>query len=100
MITMVNKDDRQIIQEYKERQGRQLVAIGLAMFLVLLLAVLYKRPTVLGEFSKGDIFGAQVIVISTFIGFTSYNWRCPSCNKFLGNDINRSRCGKCGSRFR
>lgn len=96
---MVEKKDRQIMQAFRVRQGRQLFAIGAALFLVLFLAVLYKRPTVLGEFSRNTIFSAQVIVIAAFIGFTSINWRCPSCNKYLGNDIGRRICRKCGSRL-
>jgi len=97
---MSRKDERQIMQDFGVRRGRQLLAIGVALFLVLFLAMLYKRPTVLGEFSKNAIFGAQVIVISAFIGFSSSNWRCPSCNKFLRNDIGVRVCRKCGSRLR
>ena len=88
------------MQEFRVRRGRQLLAIGVALFLVFLLAMLHKRPTVLGEFSRNTIFGAQVIVIAVFIGFSSFNWRCPSCNKYLGNNINRRLCRKCGNRLR
>jgi hypothetical protein len=97
---MSKKDGRQVMQEFGVRRGRQLLAIGLALFLVLFLAMLHKGPTVLGEFSKNTLFGLQVIVIAAFIGFSSFNWRCPSCNKYLGNDMNRRVCGKCGSRLR
>lgn len=96
---MAKKDNRQIIQEFGVRRERQLFAMAVALFLVLFLALLYKRP-VLGEIPKNVIFGAQVIVISTFIGFTNFNWRCPSCNKFLGPDIGMLMCRKCGSRLR
>lgn len=88
------------MQDFEVRRGRQLLAIGVALFLVFFLAMLHKRPTLLGEFSKDTIFGAQVIVISAFVGFSSLNWRCPSCNKYLGYDINRNVCRKCGSRLR
>jgi hypothetical protein len=97
---MSKKDGRQIMQDFAVRRGRQLLAIGVALFLVLFLAMLHKRPTVLGEFSRNTIFGAQIIVIAVFIGFSSLNWRCPSCNKYLGNDMNRRVCRKCGSRLR
>ena len=88
------------MQEFGVRRGRQLLAIGMALLLVLFLALLYKRPTVLGELSRNTLFGAQVIVISLFIWFSSLNWRCPSCNKYLGNDIGMRRCRKCGRRLR
>lgn len=100
IATMLKRDKKQIMQDFGVRLGRQVLAIGVALFLVLFLALLYKRPTVLGEFSKNTIFGAQVIVIAAFIGFSSANWRCPSCNKYLGHDISRRMCRKCGSRLR
>ncbi len=97
---MSKKDGRQIMRDFEMRRGRQLLATGVALFLVLFLAMLYKRPSVLGEFSGNIIFGAQAIVISAFIGFSSFNWRCPSCNKYLGHDMYRRACRKCGSRLR
>ena len=93
------KDKRKIMEDFRVRRGRQALAVGVALFLVLLLAMLHRRPTLLGEFSKSAIFGAQVIVIFAFIGFSSLNWRCPSCNKFLGDNIGRRTCRKCGSRL-
>jgi hypothetical protein len=97
---MSRKDGGQIMQEFGVRRGRQLLAIGVALFLVFFLAMLHKGPTVLGESSKDTLFGLQVIVIAAFIGFSGFNWRCPSCDKYLGNDINRRLCRKCGSRLR
>jgi hypothetical protein len=97
---MSKKDGREITEDFGVRRRRQLFAIGVAVFLVFFLAMLHKRPMVPGEFSKNTIFGAQVIVIAAFIGFSSFNWRCPSCNKFLGNDIGLRTCRKCGSRLR
>jgi len=94
------KDAQQILREFTARQSRQLIAIAVTMFLVLLFAVLYKRPELFAEFSKSTLFGAQSLVIAAFIGFTSYNWSCPSCGKYLGNDIFRRACKKCGARFR
>ena len=87
------------MQEFRLRQSRQLLAIAIALFLVMLCAVLYKRPDLLGGVSKGTLFGAQVISIAAFFGFTVVNWRCPSCGSSLGTDINRSICRKCGARL-
>jgi len=97
---MSKKDGRQIMQDFGIRRSRQLLAIGVALFLVLFLAILHKRPAILGEFSGNTLFEVQIIVIASFIGFTSFNWRCPSCNTFLGNDISRRMCRKCRSRLR
>lgn len=94
------RDDKEIKRAFWMRQSRQLIAIAIALFLVLLLAVIHKRPDLFGEYSKSAIFTAQLIVIAVFIGFTSSNWRCPLCKKHLGSDINRRICKKCGTRLR
>jgi hypothetical protein len=98
-MTMQKRDDNKIRQEYKTRQSRQIVAIAVTMFLLLLAAVLYKRPDLLGPLSGRTLFGLQAISLSAFLGFTAYNWRCPSCGKHLGGNIHRQRCGKCGARL-
>ncbi len=98
-MKMRKRDDKEIKREFKARQNRQIVAIATAMFLVLLNAVLYKRPDLLGAFSGRTLFGLQAITIAAFLGYTAYNWRCPSCDKHLGGNIHRRLCGKCGSRL-
>ena len=97
---MLPKDKKQIAQNFEARLKRQHLAIGIALFLVLLLVALHRRPSLFGEFSKDMIFGAEVIVIAAFIGFTRINWRCPACNKFLGSGIDRHICRKCRCRLR
>ncbi len=97
---MEKKDHKQVLRDFHARQSRQLVAIAITLFLVMLSAVLYKRPGVLGDFSKSALFGAQIVSIASFLVFTSLNWRCPACNKNLGADIHRRVCKKCGSRLR
>lgn len=94
------KDPHQIMQEFRVRQNRQFIAIAIALFAVLLCAVIYKRPDLFGEYSKSTLFGVQAIIIASYVGFTSYNWTCPSCGKYLGADINRQICKKCGGRLR
>ena len=100
MMKMEKKDRNRIVQDFRALQSRQFIAIAAALFLVLLAGVIHRRPDLFGEFSKSTLFGAQVAVIAAFIGFTGFNWRCPSCTKYLGNDINRHICKKCGARLR
>jgi hypothetical protein len=93
------KEPQQIMREFRVRQNRQFMAIAIALFFVLLCAVVYKRPDLFGEYSKGTLFGVQIVIICSYIGYTSYNWSCPSCGKPLGTDINRKTCKKCGARL-
>jgi len=88
------------MRDFKARQGRQFIAIGMTLFTLLFLTLLYTRGDIFGAFSKGSIFASQIIAISAFIGFSYVNWRCPSCGKYLGSNINRRLCGHCGVRLR
>lgn len=99
-ISMMQKrDDSQIKRDFRVRQSRQLLAIGITLLGIVILALIYKRNDVFGEFPKSAIFGLQLIVIAAFAGFAAVNWRCPACKKYLGHDINRRICKKCGSRL-
>lgn len=96
---MAKRDDKEIIKEYRARQSRQIIAIAAAIFLVMLGAVLHKRPDLIGPIPQSVIFGLQAITIAGFLGYTFVSWRCPACGKRLGSNINRSLCGKCGARL-
>jgi hypothetical protein len=94
------RDDKQIMRDFGLRQNRQFLAIAVTLFLLLFLALLYKRPDLFGEFSKNAIFTAQIMIIAVFIGFSAFNWRCPLCKKYLGRNINKRVCKQCGTRLR
>jgi hypothetical protein len=92
-------DDEKIIHEFRLRQGRQFLAISVTLLLLIFLTLLYKRPDLFGEFSRKIISITQIVLIAAFIGFSAFNWRCPSCKKYLGNNIGRQRCRRCGTRL-
>jgi len=96
---MQKRDNNQIMQDFRLRLNRQLLAMALTLFLLLFLVLIYKRIDIFGEFSKNNIIALQIILIGVFIGFSAINWRCPSCNKYLGGDINKRICKKCGIRL-
>ncbi len=93
-------DPEKVIRIFHTRQNRQILAIAAALFLVLLTAVVHKRPDLFGVFTKNLLFGIQAVIIGAFIGFSAVNWRCPSCNKFLGRDVHQDACRRCGARLR
>ncbi|MBF0506109.1 MAG: hypothetical protein HQL09_04675 [Nitrospirae bacterium] len=97
---MEKKDNKESMRVFNLRRDRELLAIAVTLCLLLFLALLHRRPDLLGTFSKNSIVGAQIMSLSAFIGFSVFNWRCPSCNKYLGPDINRRICNKCGTRLR
>ena len=96
---MQKRDNKQIMRDFGLRQSRQFLAIAVTLLLLLLLTFVYKRSDLFGEFSKNTIFAAQIVLIAVFIGFSAFNWRCPSCYKYLGSNINRRICKQCGTRL-
>ncbi len=97
---MQKRDDERIKREFGVRQSRQFLAIAVTLVLLLFLTLLHKRADLFGELPKQTILAAQIVVIAAFIGFSAFNWRCPACKKYLGADIGRRICRRCGSRLR
>ena len=93
------RDDKQIVRDFRLRQGRQFLAIAVTLLLLLFFALLHKRSDLFGELSKSTILAAQLVIIAVFIGFSALNWRCPSCKKYLGTDINKRICKHCRTRL-
>jgi glucan phosphoethanolaminetransferase (alkaline phosphatase superfamily) len=100
-IAMIQeRDNKQVMRDFGLRKSRQFLAIAVTLVLLLFLVLLHKHPDLIGEFSKDTIFAAQIVLIAAFIGFSALNWRCPSCKKYLGNDISRRICKHCGTQLR
>lgn len=95
-----DSDNEQIIRNFRVRQTRQYLGIAVTLVLLVSLVLVYRRPDIFGEISKRIILFAQMICIVAFVVFSSLNWRCPACNRYLGNDIARLSCRRCGARFK
>jgi hypothetical protein len=100
MLPRKDDKDKQIMREFALRQSRQFLAVSVALLLLLFLALLYKRQDLFGELSKDAVFAAEIVIFASFIGFSAFNWRCPTCKRYLGHNINRRMCRKCGTRLR
>jgi hypothetical protein len=96
---MQKRDDRKSIREFRVRQSRQFLAIAVTLLLLILLTFLHKRHDLFGEISKVAVSIAQLVVIAAFIRFSVFNWRCPECKKYLGHNIGREKCRRCGTRL-
>ncbi len=99
---MVGKktDNKEVMRDFGLRQSRQYLAISITLVVLLLILFLYKRSDLFMEIPKKVIVSVQIGVIAAFAIFSAFNWRCPSCKKYLGADIGRRVCKRCGIRLR
>jgi hypothetical protein len=95
----MKRNDDEIKQAFAQIRMRQVVAIVAAIVGVLLAALVWRRPDLFGQFSKKDLMLFQLVMILLFVNFSGWNWKCPSCKRYLGNDIGTDVCRKCGTRL-
>jgi amino acid transporter len=91
-----NRSNAEIIAEFKEKRTPQIMAIGPIILAFIGLLSVENNPT--GIFGLPPItvlVGAFAVIIAVLV-FSFLNWRCPSCNKYLGKAINPKFCSKCG----
>ena len=85
----------QLREEFKRRKRRQwLVAIPFfgAQF------VLAMADDANGVMTTVLVIAGAALILGA-IGFSVWNWRCPSCEGLLGRGRNET-CGNCGFRLR
>lgn len=99
-MTLPDREPPGVLERFHQCRRRQFRGTVLALFLVLLLAAVYKYPDFFGEYLKASLFAGECLVVAGYIGFTAANWRCPSCVRYLGADIMIARCPRCGERLR
>jgi hypothetical protein len=88
-----------MIQEFKERRTRQLMASAVVVLGIVGMIWLDKNPGAASEMDVssaviGPVFVGMVLVV---LAFSFYSWRCPGCNKYLGKAITPNFCQKCGA---
>ena len=89
---------RRTKQDYAARRRRQL-AIPY-VFVVMILSMFALRYTVsdTGRFAPFVAVGFVALFAGAIV-FSFMNWRCPSCNGYLGRSLVHRVCPHCGVRF-
>lgn len=93
--------DQKIATQFKTRRTRQFLVAAPVVVVLLGIYWLADHPqtSIAGVPSHGVIlFGFAMITGAIIFSFT--NWRCPSCNKYLGKEMNPKFCSKCGIKLR
>lgn len=102
--TLLESDDREhilgMVADFKKRRRRQLIA-SVPMFILLVLVLLAEDP------QRADRLGLPPVVIFPaffayvigMLAFSWFNWRCPSCRRYLGKGISPKFCTRCGAQL-
>lgn len=84
----------EIIAEFNRRRIRQVIAV------IPVVSIMFPALTTADSDSPNQILLWIFYVVGIlFIAFTIKNWRCPSCNGWLGRGIGPNFCRKCGVRL-
>lgn len=91
----------EIKAEFKKRKKKQFLLAIPMIPSILLVAFMQDFES---QFIEGIpniylLFVALVIIIAGLI-ISIFNWRCPSCNKYLGKKFNPKFCSNCGVELR
>ena len=89
------KPDANVIAEFRKRQVRQWIATILAIAAILPMV----NGFVIGGLSERVVAPICIAVVLGIAIFSLINWRCPSCEGYLGNKMSPRFCSKCGVRL-
>jgi membrane protein YdbS with pleckstrin-like domain len=99
---MSEAERQRIKQEFKRRRTRQLIVIFPVIISLIVICYLRYFMKNRSEYSVVELLAIVIAgVILAVIGvFSLFNWRCPSCNRYLGRSINPRFCPRCGISLR
>jgi hypothetical protein len=79
------------------RRRRQLIAIvPTVLFALLLGASDGRHGSHLAGIPQSFALFTALAGVAGIVWFSFRNWRCPSCDRYLGRAINPSFCSRCG----
>lgn len=81
-----------IQEEFKKRKRKQILASIIAVIAMLILVIKETSIPIIAMVAIG-------VVILGCIIFSFMNWRCPSCNKYLGKSMSPKFCKHCGEKL-
>lgn len=95
-----NRSNAEIIEEFKKKRTRQIMAVGPIILAFIALLSVEGNPTGIFGLPPSIVLTTSFALIISVLIFSLFNWRCPSCNKYLGKGINPKFCSKCGVQLR
>ena len=84
-----------IVEEFLRRRKRQVIVIIPAVLAVASLVAADQSLALFGM-PRSVMIGLALALIVGCVGFSFTNWRCPSCQRYLGKALNPKFCVQCG----
>ena len=91
-----NKPNYEIIADFQKKRTRQILALAPVVLAFIGLISVEDKPTGLFGLSPSMVLGISFAMIISVLLFSLLNWRCPSCNGYMGKAFNPKFCSKCG----
>ena len=92
----LHRSNAEIIEEFKKKRTRQIMAVAPFILAFLALLSVEGNPTGIFGLPPNIVLTIAFALIIFVLIYSFFNWRCPSCNKYLGKAINPKFCAKCG----
>jgi hypothetical protein len=93
--------ESELRQDFARRRTRQwLIVIPVAIAIIAMRVAGDSRNETFYGMPTTVVIGIGFAMVIGAIIFSLYNWRCPSCSKYLGRGINPSFCSKCGFKLK
>lgn len=88
------------IQEFKRRRKRQLMmSIPVVALLLISFWVRDHPDRIPFALSQNAFLTVFLAAIAFVLVFSLKNWRCPTCDRYLGKGISPRFCPKCGAQL-
>jgi hypothetical protein len=96
--THAHGEKRRVVEEFSKRSTRQLFITIPAIVIAGLFFALknFNHDPVIADYAPKAGFAVVVALLL----FSFKNWRCPSCNKYLGKGGAPVFCPKCGAQLK
>jgi hypothetical protein len=95
-----NESSVEIREEFKKKRVRQIIAVFPMILAFIGLVSVEGNPAGLFGLPPNIVLGLSFALIISILIFSFLNWRCPSCEKYLGKAFNPKFCTKCGTQLR
>ena len=88
---------KHVMSEFSRKRKLQYFFSGVTV--VLIIAAALARSRSVPSLSTAYVWIMLVIAVGLIV-FSFFNWRCPSCKKYMGRGYNIKNCPLCGVKLR